>query len=112
MVTKAQIEAGVARYIDREVIAHLPQAGFQRIVLGTAAALVAKRMSAIIDELAGGIFGALGVIDKDGMVDIDLLRDAVKQGMGEAPFHFDIPMVGEMVFRASDIDVIHSYIVR
>ena len=112
MVTKAQIEGGIARYIDREVIAHLPQAGFQRIVLGTAAALVSKRASVIIDELAGGIFGTLGVVDKDGMVDIDLLRDSIKQGMGDQPFKIEVPMVGEMVFRASDIDVIHSYIVR
>lgn len=112
MVTKAQIEAGIARYIDREVIAHLPQVGFQRIILGTGAALVAKRTSVIIDALAGGFFGTLGVIDKDGMVDIDLLRDAVKEAIGDKPFKIDIPMVGEMCFHAADIDVIHSYITR
>lgn len=113
MITRSQLEGGIARYIDREVLPRLPQSGIQKVVIGAFAAMLSKRIGVMVDELSKNKFaGMLGIVNSDGLIDIDLLRDSLKQSMGDEPLIIEIPLVGEMIFRSGDIDVIHSYAVR
>lgn len=112
MVTVEQIEKGFARWLDNELMPHFPANGWKKVVAGTAASIMIKRGGAMISSLAeNSIVKALEVA-KDGMIDIELLRDELKENMVSTGLKIDIPIVGAITLNKGDIDVIAQYIME
>ena len=111
MVTVAQIQNGLATFMDAELMPKLPATGIQKVITGTAVALLIRRSGATIQEYSQHPFiKMLGIVDEKGNFDIDTLKTEVKKQMGDQGFDLDVPMIGTMTFHSADIDKIASYI--
>lgn len=94
MVTIAQMQRGVADFIDKEVVPHLSP--FERIVVGGGAGLIAAKMPEVMESLnKHPVVAALHLYDKESrMVDIDSVYAAVEPYIGSEPFSVKIPVAG------------------
>lgn len=111
MYTIDQVERGLARYMDTELIPKLPHDGIKGFGIGVFATLLIKRGGVLLQNLEqNAMIRDMGVI-KDGTVDIDLLADACKQNIPAGGL--TIPVLG-MTFRmdANDIDTMHRCIME
>lgn len=108
-VTINQISEGLARYIDQELVPKVP--GIRKWMLGLAGGYAGQMLQGKAAE--NKVFlESLGVMDADGMIDIDALHTRLKaaaDSSGTVTEH--IPMIGDVTFDSSDIDRLKSYIV-
>lgn len=104
MVTMNQLQRGITEFIDREVIPHL--SGFERIVVGGGAGLIAAKLPAVMDNLMSNpIVSALSIYDKSrGEVDIDAVYTAVKPYIGNEVFPVKIPIAG-VTLKMSNVEI-------
>ena len=82
-VTTTHLVDGLIAYLDSEIIPNMGVISHQ-LAAGMVIALVRKKGLAQLDTLLGNQFVlALGVVDDQGLVDADLLADALKESMGQ-----------------------------
>lgn len=68
---------GLVNYADNEVIKSLPTAG--KWLLGAGMGILTSRINEMINDLSGNaLVKAAGIIDENGMIDVDLLMDNLK----------------------------------
>ncbi len=108
MVTFEQVKEGIAKYIDRELADKLQ--GFKKWAI---VALSLPLLSSLEDNVLKHKKEAVlaGYMTEDGMVNIDLLADtfiSVAKGKGRVTEH--IPMIGDVTFSYSDIEILKKYI--
>ena len=110
MVTLAQVQAGVERYLDTEILSKIP--GWQKWVLGAAASRMLSRSGEIFNSLKSNpVVSAMGVIDEQDQIDIDAIyREFSKQAQRGA-ITFDIPLMGALTVNSGDIDRLYNYII-
>lgn len=112
MISIDRVEHGIARFLDVELVPNLPKEGAGRVLAGAAVAIIIKRVGGLIRGYASNdLIRGLGVIDAEGNVDIELLRETVKANFPESGIRVDIPFAGSMTFRKSDVDTLYRYIV-
>jgi hypothetical protein len=112
MVSISDIEKGIANYLDSELMTKLPQNGFQRVIAGTAISLAIRKSGTIVANLQDNAFiKMIEIMDGDGNVDIDLLREEVKKQIPDTGVKADFPMIGVVTFRKDDVDKLYDYIV-
>ena len=64
------------------------------------------------DLIHNGYIRTFGIIDSDGMVDVEGLASDIKREISRKnKITFNIPMFGKMTFVPSDVDIIHQLIV-
>lgn len=119
MVSINQIERGVARYAESEIMPKLNVGGLARIAIGTAVGVVVKRVGTILETYTGApALAMLGVVDENKNIDIDLLIPEIKKSIPSDGIHIDIPNpltgtpLASMKFHAEDIDRLHQYIMQ
>lgn len=108
-VTVGQVAQGVATYIDRELVPKVP--GIRKWVLGISGAYAGKMIEEKVDEYRDLLI-SIGVMEEDGMIDIDTLASHLKKSAavnGPVTEHF--PMLGDITFDSGDVDKLHTYIV-
>lgn len=106
-VTREQIANGINAYVDAMVIPQLPTAG--KWIVGTAVGLSMSNIDSYINSSA---FSMLGIVNDQGLVDIDKLAEAVKQNAVKyGKLQLSFPYVGTMTFCSDDIDDLRRYIV-
>lgn len=111
MVSIDNVERGLARYIEEDLLPNLPRDGAKGFAVGVAAALIIRRGGNILREYAGKkCMQTLGLISPDGAVDLDAVRDALKANMPETGVVFDLPLGLSIRARASDIDKLYHLI--
>lgn len=111
MYTVEQIEAGLARYIDEELLPSLPRDGLKGFGIGVAAALMVKRGgNALRGYMQNKALLAMQVVSPDGMVDVDVLRDVCKQNIPPSGLPIELPMGLAIRLKGEDVDKIHQYI--
>lgn len=111
MNTVKQIEAGLAEFLDSELMPKLPDGGIQRVITGTAMGLLVKRSGNVIREYGEHPFvKMLGIVDDKGDWDLDTLKDEVKAQIPKSGFDVEVPMVGTLTFKSDDIDKLYEYI--
>lgn len=107
MVSVAQIEAGVARFIDNELAPKIPadgpNGGLKRFGL-----LVA--LSYNIKSKVPGLLQSMGAIDEGGNVDLDSVAELARHYMPENGLRVQVPVIDELVFYPADIDLLRRYI--
>lgn len=110
MVTLAQVQAGVEKYLETEILSKIP--GWQKWVLGAAASRMLSRSGEIFNTLKSNpVVSAMGVIDEQDQIDIDAIyREFSKQAQRGA-ITFDIPLMGALTVNSSDIDRLYNYII-
>ena len=112
MVTTEQIERGFARWLDNELMPHFPANGWKKVIAGTAASIMIKRGGTMITALAENPIVKALEVAKDGMFDIEILRDEMKSNMSATGLKIDIPIVGAITLNKGDIDIIAQYIME
>lgn len=107
MVSKERFVNGVLRYIEREVLPHLPE--MKAMAVAGVVALYAKRTPQLFEKMeAMPIIKLSGVFD-DGKIDEDALYNAFAPQVRK-PLEFDIPFVGKLSFDRTEIDKLLNYI--
>lgn len=111
MVPLENVQAGIVKFIDREIAPGL--SGWDRVLIAGAGGLLTARIPDIIAQYADHpMVKALGVYDKEtGMVDIDALYNAAKPYMGAEPMPIKIPVVKmTMKVGKKELDTLYAYI--
>lgn len=109
MVTVKQIQTGVARYIDEEVVAAMP--GWQKWVFGAGASIALNNLPATIERIKNNeMVKILGVIDAQGDIDIAKIYQGIKRQSAKGPVTFEIPAMGKMTLNDTDVDKIYRFI--
>lgn len=108
-ITAEQLIAGLIDYADAEVIASLPTTG--KWLLGAGIGLVSKRIKdAVYAMNENQIVKALGIIDSDGLYDVDLLIDSLRASASKyGKMTIQVPLVGKLTFSDADIENIKKY---
>lgn len=111
MVTIAQIQKGVAAYLDNEVMPQLPSNGFEKVLAGTAMSLAIRKSGAIIEGYKDNkAVQMLGIMDETGNVDVDVLMEELKKNIPIDGVRVDIPLIGGLTFHKDDVDKFRGYI--
>ena len=117
MVSIDQIQRGVARYIDNDVMPSIGQTGFARIAIGAAAGILVQRAGRLVEAYtANPALRALGLTDEAHNVDIDVLATEFKKNVPDEGFKIRIPNpltgadVMAMTFKRDDVDRLYQYI--
>ena len=115
MVSMNQIEAGVSRWLDKELMPKLPTGGAYDGIKKTATVAIAlyaiKRGRAALDSLTHNSFLAtIGAVDHAGNIDIEGFAEEMKKQMPEEGLRVSVPMVGDMTFYRADLDDLMRYI--
>lgn len=116
MVTLGQIQHGIARYVDAQIMPQLPQTGamdgLKKLGVGVATAYAAKNIDKVLSGLKGNQFlTALGVIDVNGDIDVEGLAEIAKEKIPESGLRVTVPILNELTFYRTDVDALLSYIV-
>lgn len=106
-----QIMQGIMNYADSEVINKLPTAG--KWVVGTAIGLATTRANNVVDAIqTNAIAKAFGIVDENGLIDIDALMSAMKNSADRyGKISVEVPLIGKLSFSSADVDTLRNYIV-
>lgn len=112
MVHKSSFIPGISRFIDESVLSHYPTNSMKRILMAGAVSIYLKQSNNIIDTLASNpLFTGLGVMESNGNVNIEVLRDALKGEIQKAGYmRLSIPMIGDIDFTTEDVDTLYKFI--
>lgn len=102
-----QIEKGIANYIDNEVMAKFPHGTWQKVAISAAVAIAIR---SYVGKLADNkALKDIGIVEGDS-ADIEAYAKEVKRNMPESGVSINIPMLGEVILTAPDIDSILEYV--
>lgn len=111
MVTIAQVQQGVAKFVDTEIIPRLSTV--EKLVVGGGAGLVTAKLPELVKQYSNSKFvSAMGLYDVEhGEIDLDALYNAIKPYIGADPIPVTIPYVGlKLKFTQREIDTLYKYI--
>lgn len=111
MVTYTQVVKGISTYIDTEI---LPQmTGFKKIALGVGSGIVLKKADNVYNILKENkIIHALDLVDNNGNINIELLKDEMLLKMGEEKYPIEIPMIGTLTINKNDVNKLYDLILN
>jgi hypothetical protein len=112
MVHKSSIIPGLSKFIDENVLAHYAPTSMKRILMAGGVSLYLKQNEGIVDTLTSNpLFAGLGVVHPNGMIDIDPLKDVLKNEIKKAGFmRLTFPVVGDIDFTVEDVDSLYHFI--
>lgn len=111
MMPIANVQAGIARFIDRSLAPSL--SGWDRVLIAGAGGILTAKLPNIISQYADHpMVKALGIYDKEnGLVDVDALYNAAKPYMGTDALPVKIPGIGiTLKLGRQDMDTLYAYI--
>ena len=112
MVSKEQIEKGIAKYLDTELMPQIHTEPWKQLVIGASVSILVKRIGTVIDTAKDNkALSALGIIDNSGDFDIDIIAQEFKSKMPREGIKVDVPVLGSITFHDSDIDILYGKII-
>lgn len=109
MVNAVQVINGLTRYIDKEILTKI--SGWQGMLLGVMTGVATTKAGAVFDSIAAHpVVRMLGIVDDQGMVDIDLLHKEFAKQAAKGPVTIDLPLVGAMIINQTDVEKLYNYI--
>lgn len=110
MQTVEEIVNGIARYADREVIPKLNTQG--KWIVGALVGVIGNKSADIMRELQSNpMFKAIGIIDDNGLYDVDLIAENVIQSAEKyGKLQLNVPAVGLLTFDHEDVNNLKKYI--
>lgn len=111
-VNSSQLVNGLIQYADNEVINNLPTTG--KWVLGAGLGIASSKVNDIVSTLNDSpLAKSLGIVDEDGMYDVGLMADHLKQSASRyGKMTIQLPVIGKLTFSEADVDSLRSYIER
>lgn len=103
---------GINRYLDKEIYGNLNdvQEFIARLAVGRINQNAANIKTALMNN---GFVKTLCLIDSEGMVELDSLMQEIKKEIDrKGSIQFEIPLIGKLTFRSTDVDVLRDLIVR
>ena len=112
MVSMNQLESGVARWMDTELMPKLEeQVGIKKVATVAFALYSLKRGRAALESLSGSSFlSTIGAVDNAGNVDIEGIAEEIRKQIPDAGLRVTVPMIGDLTFYRTDIDDMLRYI--
>jgi hypothetical protein len=110
MVTLAQLQNGLAKYIDTELVPMI--SGWQKWVFGATVSLSLAKISNIFNALKDNAFlKMLDVIDEKDNIDIDTIYREFHKQAQKGAITFDIPIINmPLTLNANDVDKLYHFI--
>ena len=109
MVTLAQVQAGVEKYLETEILSKIPD--WRKWVLGAGASRMLSRSTEIFNQLkTNPVVSAMGIIDENDQIDIDAVYREFSAQAQRGAITFDVPLVGPLTLGAGDVDQLYRYI--
>lgn len=111
MAKMENVQAGVAKFIDRDIAPSL--SGWDRVIIAAGGGILASRLPDILAQYAEKpIFAAMRIYDPEsGDVDIDALYQAAKPYMGTEPLPLKTPALNVTIkMGKKEIDTLYAYI--
>lgn len=109
MVNIGQVKVGAQKYIELEIVSKMQ--GWQKWAFGAVSALFIENIPQIYEELKANQFvKALGVIDDQGMIDLDKLYEKFRVEAEKGSVTIDVPMIGPMTLNKDDVTKIYQMI--
>lgn len=110
MVSVAQVQNGIGRYISEEFVGKLT--GARKWIVDAGAAMILSNGAAAFEKLKGSTFvQMMGVIDENNNVDIEKAYRHFKAAAAKGPVTFDMPLLGAVTLNEGDVDKIYRLIV-
>jgi hypothetical protein len=111
-VHKSSLIPGISKFIDQNILSHYPPTSMKRVLMAGAVSLYLKQSEGMVDLLSSNpLFTSLGVASSEGMIDIDVVRDTLKQEISRAGFmRITVPFIGDIDFTPADVDTLHKLI--
>jgi hypothetical protein len=108
MVHKETIIPGLSSFIDNNILSQYPPTSMKRILGAGATALFLNANAPKIDTL----LNALGLINSENLVNIEIARDILKNEISKAGFmRISFPIIGNVDFTADDVDALYRSII-
>lgn len=110
MVNLAQVQMGIEKYIENEIITKIVD--WRKWVVGAGASMALSRSTDIFNQIKDHpVVKAMGIIDENDMIDIDKLHAEFAKQAQRGAITFDVPLMGALTLNAADVDKLYSYIV-
>jgi hypothetical protein len=112
MVHKSSVIPGISKFIDENVLAHYSPTSMKRILMAGGVSLYLKQNEGIVDTLTSNpLFTGLGVVHPNGMIDLDPLKDVLKNEIRKVGFmRLSFPVIGDIDFTVEDVDALYQFI--
>lgn len=113
MVTIAQVQRGVARFVDAEIVPRL--SAVEKLVVGGGAGLLTAKLPEMLAGYAEHkMVTALGLYDAEHEeIDLDAVYSAIKPYIGADPIPVTVPFVGiKLKFTQREFDTLYKYIME
>lgn len=111
MVSIENVERGLAKYIDTEIMPRISRDGIKGVGIGIAASLLVKRGGNVLREYAKNpLLQQLGLVTADGAVDLDALRDAAVENIPPQGLAVDLPLGITIRMGADDVNSLYNAI--
>ena len=109
MVNLNQLQNGIVKYIDNEIIPNI--SGWQKWVFGAVVSTAMLKTTNVFNVLKENpLIKMLEVIDENDNIDIDTIyREFLKQAQKGA-ITFDVPMLGALTLNSTDVEKMYRYI--
>lgn len=107
MIPISTIEKGIANYIDTEVMQKFPHGTWQKVTIGALVGIAVHKYAHILKE--NRALQTIGIVEGD-KADIEAYAAHLKKYMPDTGVTIEVPMLGEVILKANDIDDILVYI--
>lgn len=101
-----QVEKGVVNFLDQELSRQYKQNSLQKVLIGAGVAILIRKKK---DEIIN-VFKTIGIIDQNNGVDIELLKEELKNKIPAAGACYESNILGNITFTTQDIDKICALI--
>lgn len=111
MVSIERVQAGVARYLDTEIISKM--SGVNKWLVAAAASAYVSDAPELLRKLnEKKAFAALNLIDEAGNVDVEKIYQSLKPAAAKCPAPITLPIIGTLTFTEQDVDSLYTYIMQ
>jgi hypothetical protein len=112
MVHKNDVIPGLSRFIDTAVLSQYSPTSLKRIAAAAAIAIFLQQNNKLVDQISNHpMFNNLHLINSDGMFNIELVRDVLKNEIAKAGFlRVSFPLLGDVDFIPDDVDTLYRCI--
>jgi hypothetical protein len=109
MVHKSNIIPGLSKFIDTNILSHYPPTSIKRIAAAGAIAIYLNQNMTVVDKiLQHPMVEAMNLVNDQGMVNIEILRDVYKNEINKVGFlRMHLPLLGDVDFTSDDLDSLY-----
>ena len=109
MVHKSNIIPGLSKFIDTNILSHYPPTSLKRIAAAGAIAIYLNQNMTLVDKiLQHPMIEAMNLVNDQGMVNIETLRDVYKNEINKVGFlRMHLPLLGDVDFTSDDLDSLY-----